>query len=50
MKFATPDEFYRHCPNLAVIKGYATKLLKFVEEKEKELSKGEKKSESKKSD
>lgn len=48
MKMMTPEELYAHSPNLAFIKGYAQKLLDFVERKEKELSAGAKKSESKK--
>lgn len=47
MKMMTPEEFYTYCPNLAVMKGYATKVLDFVESKEKELAEGEKKSKSK---
>lgn len=50
MKMMTPEELYAHSPNLAFIKGYATKLLEFVERKEQELAKGEKKSKSKKAE
>jgi len=48
MEMMTPEELYQHSPNLSFIKGYANKLLAFVERKEKELAEVDKKGKSKK--